>query len=100
MRTLAVGLVLWFPGVAVANGFVVTDLTAVSVDTDGLKGGAYTAQATSADRLTVHCTDCSGLVAIDVLLGDVHRRHRAALPLGRDHHRDDAGDVQGEVAIL
>lgn len=50
-------------------GFDVRDLRSLSIDTGGFVGGKFAAKATSAHRLTIYCTTCDGLTAIDVVIG-------------------------------
>lgn len=68
-RGLALGLVL-LAGGARAEGFAVDDLGTLDFDAAVLTDGTYAAEATEPDRLTILCTDCEGMVAIDVLLGE------------------------------
>lgn len=57
-------------GTAAADGFKVTDLQMLTPDASGYQGdGTFDARATEAKRLTVFCTGCSGMTAIDVILG-------------------------------
>ena len=58
------------PGLACAEGFAVSDLGTLDVETAVFEGGTYAARATDPDRLTIMCTDCDDMVAIDVLLGE------------------------------
>ncbi len=57
------------PGLASADGFAAPDLTRLSVDVTGYRGGTFVAIQNDPDRLTIACTDCSGLTAIDILIG-------------------------------
>ena len=61
-------LLLALPGPGRAEGFAVDDLTTLSPDLGGYKGGRFAAR-TGAERVTLSCEDCEGLVAVDVLLG-------------------------------
>ncbi|MEJ6392317.1 hypothetical protein V8J82_03565 [Gymnodinialimonas sp. 2305UL16-5] len=65
---LAAILCIAGPGIAAAQGFAIDDLRQLSVDTSAFPG-SFTAEATSADRLTIACLDCEAFVAIDVRLG-------------------------------
>lgn len=73
MRTALIALlsgISLFFGVAQADGFKITDLQTLTPDASGYLGnGTFDAQASDAKRLTVFCTGCSGMVAVDVLLG-------------------------------
>lgn len=51
-----------------AEGFAIEDLSRIEAEARSLGGKRFDARA-SADRLTLACSDCDGLVAIDVLLG-------------------------------
>lgn len=53
---------------AAAEGFQNKDLRTVDVDLSGFVGGAYNYGANAPDRLTILCTDCEGIVGVDVFL--------------------------------
>lgn len=54
---------------AMAEGLAVKDLQTLQVDPSPFRGGAFQAQATGPDRLTIFCTDCDQVNAIDISLG-------------------------------
>jgi hypothetical protein len=53
---------------AIAEGFATRDLTTVTVDQAAFPPLDWLARA-EPDRLTLMCTTCAGLVAVDILIG-------------------------------
>ncbi|WP_224813990.1 hypothetical protein [Hasllibacter sp. MH4015] len=69
MRLLAAILAIFAAAPAAGEGFVVTDLTALSVAPIALDGGTFEVQPVARNRMIVACTDCTELMVIDVVLG-------------------------------
>jgi len=66
-HVLAAAALIGLAPPAIAEGFRISALDAVEVDVSGFATGPYEIRS-EPDRLTVACTGCDGLVAVDVTL--------------------------------